>query len=58
MKIYLLSDEDTTSALITSVTPVPGKAPDGYTLCIDIIADAIQSNLGDNAQAAWTAAAK
>ena len=52
------SDEDTTSPLIISVTPVHGKAPDGYTLCIDIIADAIQSNLGDNAQAAWTAAAK
>lgn len=32
-----------TTNLIVSCAPVSGKAPDGYTLCVDVIADAIQS---------------
>lgn len=32
-----------TTNLIVSCAPVSGKAPTGYTLCVDVIADAIQS---------------
>lgn len=32
-----------TTNLIESCAPVTGKAPTGYTLCVDVIADAIQS---------------
>ena len=34
----------TTNNLVNSITPVDNVAPDGYTLCVDIIADAVQSN--------------
>lgn len=33
----------TTNNLVNSITPVDNVAPDGYTLCVDIIADAVQS---------------
>lgn len=47
-----------TSVLISSCTPVAGRAPDGYYLSVEIVASAIQSNgMGANsAQEAWAKA--
>ena len=51
----------TTGDLIVSCEPVPGRAPEGYTLRVEILADAIQATgMGadvDTAQEAWAAAA-
>lgn len=47
-----------TSVLIRSCTSVPGRAPDGYYLSVEIVASAIQSKgMGANsAQEAWAKA--
>lgn len=53
---------DYTGVLITSIAPVAGKAPTGYTLQVTIIAEGIQSRgMGETvttAQAAFDKAAK
>lgn len=47
-----------TSVLISSCTPVAGRAPDGYYLSVEIVASAIQSSgMGaESAQDAWAKA--
>ena len=47
-----------TSVLLSSCTPVAGRAPDGYYLSVEIVASAIQSKgMGANsAQEAWAKA--
>lgn len=47
-----------TSVLISSCTPVAGRAPDGYYLSVEIVASAIQSSgMGaESAQEAWAKA--
>lgn len=42
-----------TPVLITEASPFAGKAPSGYTLCIDILADAIQSKPDSVVQECW-----
>jgi len=37
--------------LFTNCAPVEGKAPDGYHLAVDVIAEAVQADA--NGQAAW-----
>ena len=42
-----------TDVLIASCAPVAGKAPDGYSLCVEIIADAVQAEPADAVQQVW-----
>ena len=42
-----------TSVLIEACEPVAGRSPEGYSLCVDIIADAVQSSPVTAVQQAW-----
>lgn len=42
-----------TPVLISSASPVDGKAPEGYALSIEILAEAIQSSPASAVQEAW-----
>ena len=42
-----------TPVLISSASPVAGKAPEGYALSIEILAEAIQSSPANAVQEAW-----
>lgn len=42
-----------TGVLITSCTPVAGQAPEGYTLSVEILADAVQSSPANAVTEAW-----
>lgn len=42
-----------TSVLVTTASAVEGKAPAGYTLCIEILADAIQSAPAEAIGQSW-----
>lgn len=44
---------DTTAVLFTNCEPVEGKAPDGYHLCVEILASGIQSQPTTAVEAAW-----
>lgn len=48
-----VAPQGNTAELVVNAAPIPGKAPEGYTLCIDIIADAIQSNPMKAVQQSW-----
>ena len=43
-----------TPTLLTSVAPVEGKAPDGYSLSVQIIASAIQAEPTEAVKSAWS----
>lgn len=45
--------QQSTGTLITSCTEMPLKAPDGYTLSVEILADAVQSKPSQAAEQAW-----
>lgn len=42
-----------TAVLIEKCTPVSGKAPEGYTLSVEILAEAIQSSPDNAVEEAW-----
>lgn len=44
---------EVTGTLITSCAPVAGKAPEGYNLCVEIIASGIQSKPAHVVQETW-----
>jgi len=46
-----VSPGGSTAVLFTNCAPVEGKAPDGYHLAVDVIAEAVQADA--NGQAAW-----
>lgn len=45
--------EDSTGVLFTNCAPVTGKAPEGYELCVEILADSIQSEPPKAVKDAW-----
>lgn len=42
-----------TNVLFTACEPVEGKAPEGYKLCVEILADGIQSEPASAVEEAW-----
>lgn len=44
---------DSTGVLITTCQPVEGRAPEGYTLVVDVLAQIIQSNPNSAVTDAW-----
>ena len=48
-----VAKDDSTGNLIVSCSEIDGKAPEGYTLVVDIVAEIIQSNPTTAAQEAW-----
>ena len=49
---------ETTKVLFTGCSPIAGKAPEGYSFCVEILCDAIQADGmdADSAVDAWTIA--
>lgn len=45
--------KDSTAVLFTNCKPVEGKAPEGYHLSVEILADAIQAKPASAVQEAW-----
>ena len=48
-----VAPDASTGVLIDLCTPVTGRAPEGYTLSVDVLASAIQSVPEDAVKAAW-----
>ena len=48
---------DATPTLIRSISPVAGRAPEGYVLSVQVIASAIQSEPAEAVESAWKAVA-
>ncbi|MDD6236210.1 MAG: hypothetical protein PUB00_02395 [Clostridiales bacterium] len=42
-----------TGELITTCEPIGGKAPEGYTLCVEIVAEAVQAEPATVVSEAW-----
>lgn len=48
-----VAPNESTGILLTDCKPVEGKAPDGYHLVVEILAQAIQANPEDAVKEAW-----